>query len=153
MAEAAGAGLRGAAIWRAARSLIGTRFRLHGHDPRSGLDCVGLASVAATLAGARIDPPTRYALRGGDAVDWEAALRRAGLEPVAAGAHAVGDILLIAGGRDQLHLAVAGAASHIHAHRGLGRVVETPGAPAGTIAGRWRVAAARFAGPKPGAAG
>lgn len=103
-----------------------------------GLDCVGVALVAARRAGAHVTAPDRYALRGGDADQWNASLAGCGLEAVDT-VGAAGDIVLIDCGRRQFHLAVAGAASAIHAHRGLGRVVETPGLPEGTVVGRWRV--------------
>jgi cell wall-associated NlpC family hydrolase len=133
---------RGERIFAEARRLVGTRFRLHGRDPAFGLDCVGLALVAARRAGAAVTAPDRYALVGGSAESWAEALVRCGLDRVAAAG--AGDIVLIDCGRRQFHLAVAGPTSAVHAHRGLGRVVETPGLPAGALVGAWRVPARLF---------
>jgi len=127
----------GPRIWDAARALVGCRFRLHGRDPDYGLDCVGVALVAARTAGASVAGPDRYGLRGGSAAGWNQALGACGLKRVARAEP--GDIVLIDCGREQFHLAVAGPASCVHAHRGLGRVVETPGLPEGAVVGLWRV--------------
>ncbi len=135
---------RGARIFAEARGLVGCRFRLHGRDPALGLDCVGVAWVAARRAGAVVAAPDRYALIGGSAGDWNAALARCGLVGVAE--PGAGDIVLIDCGRRQFHLAVAGATSAVHAHRGLRRVVETPGLPEGAVVGVWRVPARLFGG-------
>lgn len=123
-------------IWEAALELVGVPFRLHGRDPGLGLDCVGVARVAV---GARVEVPERYGFRGGSAKSWSAAIDACGM--VRRGdTGGVGDVVLIDCGRGQFHVAVAGPASAVHAHRGLGRVVETPGLPAGAVVGRWRLA-------------
>ncbi len=44
-----------------------------------------------------------------------------------------GDIALITCGHGQYHVALLGPDSHIHAHAGLRRVVETPGWPDGVV--------------------
>jgi len=135
---------RGARVFAEARSLVGCRFRLHGRDPALGLDCVGVVLVAARRAGAAVAAPDRYALVGGCAEDWNAALAAAGLSRVAT--PGMGNIVLIDCGRRQFHLAVVGTTSTVHAHRGLGSVVETPGLPDGVVVGRWRVSAQMFGG-------
>jgi cell wall-associated NlpC family hydrolase len=53
----------GERVAAAALALVGTPFRLHGRDPLTGLDCVGLAACALTMAGLTTQPPRRYALR------------------------------------------------------------------------------------------
>lgn len=121
-----------AEIAAAARGCIGARFRPHGRDPAHGLDCVGVAAVAfgRTVAG-------DYPLRGGRAEAIGARIGAAGLvaiDPMAAGA---GDLVMIAAGPGQLHLAVLTAAGFVHADAGLRRVVETPGRPDRAI-GAWR---------------
>lgn len=129
--------LAGEAVWRAAAALVGTPFRLHGHDPATGLDCVGLVAAAHRAVG--YDPaaiPAGYRIRDCDAdavARWLAAtaLRRV------AGAAAAGDVLLCAMGHRQMHLAIDGVGRCVHAHAGLRRVVLMPGAP-GTVVGRWR---------------
>jgi murein DD-endopeptidase / murein LD-carboxypeptidase len=106
-----------------ARALLGTRFRLHGRDPETGLDCVGLVALAHDLRG---DVPNGYALRNSDAGRWchivdQFACRRA------PGALHPGDILMLHAGPAQLHLGIWAGASLIHADARLDRIVELPG--------------------------
>jgi hypothetical protein len=49
-----------------------------------------------------------------------------------------GDAVLMQVARDQLHLGVLTSAGFVHAHAGLGRVVETPGAPEWLVIGVYR---------------
>ena len=116
---------------RAAEALVGSRFRLHGRDAATGLDCVGV--VAAAVGGAAV--PTGYALRGGDPVRigalLDARFRRAS-------GRRAGDVLLFAVGAGQLHLAVASAGGFVHADAGLGRVVERGGVAPWALVGAWR---------------
>lgn len=116
-----------------AAALIGTRFRLHGRDPATGLDCVGLVACAAGAAA-----PTGYALRGGDPARVAQALHAAGFAPAAAGTRP-GDVLLMRPGPGQLHLGIRSRHGLIHADAGLGRVVERPGEPDWEIIGTWRL--------------
>jgi murein DD-endopeptidase / murein LD-carboxypeptidase len=118
-------------IEAAALALVGARFRLHGRDLATGLDCVGVAAAAAG-----VDAPSGYALRGGDAAMIADLIERAGLVAVA-GAQA-GDILLMRTGPGQLHLGVRTAGGMVHADAGLRRVVERPGPPEWEILGQWR---------------
>ena len=115
----------------AARAAVGARFRLHGRDPVSGLDCVGLAALALG-----IEAPTGYALRGGDADEvstrLDAMLARAD-------GMAAGDLLLLRTGPGQLHLAIRTEGGVVHADAGLRRVVERPGALPWPVLGSWRV--------------
>ncbi len=129
---------RGERVWTAAQALVGTRFRLHGRDAASGLDCVGL--VTRVLADAGVDPgavPDAYRIDSADVGSVADGLARAGL--VQATDARCGDVLLLRLARRRLHLAIAGPDAIIHAHAGLRRVVLTPGDPPGKIAGRWRV--------------
>ena len=131
----------GQAAWSAGLGLLGVPFRLHGRDPASGLDCVGL--VAAAYAAAGYAPallPDRYRLRGEDAASVLRWLTDAGLV-AAHGAVQPGDVALSAMGFGQLHLMLLAPDGALHAHAGLGRVVLTPGAPPGRVTGRWRVLA------------
>ncbi|HEX4847500.1 MAG TPA: hypothetical protein VFV30_05115, partial [Novosphingobium sp.] len=51
-----------------------------------------------------------------------------------------GDVVLLAPGPAQFHLAIAAAdGAWIHAHAGLRRVVREPGLPAGTQTHHWRL--------------
>jgi lipoprotein Spr len=117
----------------AARELVGTRFRLHGRDPATGLDCVGVVGCALGRSG---DAPTGYAMRGGSAGGFIAMLAAAGLVRVTAAEP--GDVLLIEAGPRQYHLAIRTAAGFVHADAGLRRVVETPGMPRWPVAGIFR---------------
>ncbi|MCI4589838.1 C40 family peptidase [Sphingobium sp. BYY-5] len=114
-----------------ARALIGVPFRLHGRD-RAGLDCVGLAALAI----GRVDVPCAYGLRSGDVARAEGWLRAAGLRRVASGR--AGDLALVQPGPLQLHLMIGTGEGFVHAHAGLGRVVEMPGASPWPIMGWWR---------------
>ncbi len=133
-----------AAIVAAARSAIGTPFRLHGRDPALGLDCVGLVVVALRAGGATGAAPDGYALRSGDADAVAAMIVSAGL--MAATDAQPGDVLLCRAGPGQLHLAIDGgvggdcsSGSIIHADAQLRRVVERPGSPPWPVIGRWRI--------------
>ncbi|USI71478.1 peptidoglycan endopeptidase [Sphingomonas morindae] len=132
--------MSGAVVARARRCL-GTAFRGHGRRPGEALDCVGLAAFALAVP----DPPGGYALRGGGAAGAAAAIGAAGLAPVRDGG-LPGDLLLLATGPHQLHLAIASAAGFIHADAGLGRVVEVPGPPPWPVIGRFRRATRRAGG-------
>jgi murein DD-endopeptidase / murein LD-carboxypeptidase len=116
-----------------ARALVGTRFRLHGRDPASGLDCVGLI-VCACPAITR--PPEGYALRGGTA-DGFAAMFIANGMVERQGEPQPGDILLLQPSAAQFHLGVWSGESLIHADGVLRRVVETPGALAWPVVSGW----------------
>jgi cell wall-associated NlpC family hydrolase len=108
-----------------ARALAGTRFRLQGrgHD---GLDCVGVVLETFGLAAETIR--RNYSLKG----DHEADVRRGLAEhfrEISVRKLSPGDVMLMKVADDQLHLAVRTAAGFVHAHAGIGRVVETPGLP------------------------
>jgi hypothetical protein len=79
--------------------------------------------------------PVGYPLRGWGRERIEAALAVAGFGRVED--RRDGDVALIALAAGQFHLGVMGAASFVHAHAGLRRVVETP-VDAALAAVRWR---------------
>lgn len=111
----------------AARAGVGTRFRPQGRSVGIGLDCIGVALLAAAGARVRLGPVPAYAL-GGDHGDLLAVtLRALGLRAVRRGK--AGDLIEFHLGPGHRHLAVISEAGIIHAHAGLGRVVEGP-APA-----------------------
>ena len=116
-----------------ARALIGTRFRLHGRDPASGLDCVGLI-VCACPAITR--PPEGYALRGGASAGFAAMFIANGMKE-REGEPRVGDVLLLQPSAAQFHLGIWSGESLIHADGVLRRVVETPGALAWPLVSGW----------------
>lgn len=119
------------AVESAARRLLGSRFRLHGRDPETGLDCVGLVA-AATGALA----PSGYALRSANAEIVAAGLEAVGL--VRATDERPGDVVLMRVGPAQLHLGIRTRAGLIHADAGLRRVVERPGTIEWEVVGSWR---------------
>ncbi|MGI9376444.1 MAG: C40 family peptidase [Tsuneonella suprasediminis] len=126
-----------ARIAQAAERLVGVPFRLHGRDPASGLDCVGVVGAALSAARGPVELPIGYALRNTSSGDYRAWAARAGLIP-ASGPVEPGDILLVRPGPAQLHLLVAVCGDRfVHAHVGLRRVVATPGAPQWPVAGCW----------------
>jgi lipoprotein Spr len=114
-----------------ARSAIGARFRLHGRDPATGLDCVGLAGFAFAA-----EVPRDYTLRNGDVARVRAFV--AGIGLIEAEGVAAGDLLLLRAGPGQVHLAIDSGGGIIHADAMLRRVVERPGTNWPVI-GRWRV--------------
>ena len=130
--------MTGADLARAAQDLIGAPFRLHGRDPASGLDCVGLLGAAMARCGQPINLPTGYTLRLSDPAPW--LLDPAILGYATASAPILqGDVVLLQLGAAQFHLAIAAALrGWIHAHAGLRRVVLTPQLPEGRIAHHWR---------------
>lgn len=114
---------RGEEIAAAARGCVGTPFRLHGRVPGRGLDCVGLVAHVGRSLGLTAHDETAYGLSGSEE-RLEAGLARAGLVRVAVADAQVGDVLLFDMQRRLLHVAVMSGHGIIHAHRGLGRVVE-----------------------------
>lgn len=130
----------GEALARAAQALVGTRFRLHGRDPATGLDCVGLAAAALAAIGRVCVAPACYALRNSDIAQALAFAPGAGLHE-AEGPVRTGDVLLVQSGPAQHHLVIAASGGRlIHAHAGLRRVVATPGPLAWPILHHWRLA-------------
>ncbi|HEX7875161.1 MAG TPA: peptidoglycan endopeptidase [Sphingobium sp.] len=123
-------------IVAAARDLVGAPFRLHGRSGERGVDCVGLAALAFVRAGHRGEPPRGYGLRSGDEARTRHWLEQAGLRGVDEAR--AGDLALVRPGPLQLHLMIVTPGGHIHAHAGLGRVVETPGASPWPVIGHWR---------------
>ena len=62
--------MTGAKLARAAMALVGCRFRLHGRDPASGLDCVGVLHAALASCGRSVSLPDTYTLRLRDPAPW-----------------------------------------------------------------------------------
>lgn len=120
----------------AALAAVGARFRLHGRDPASGLDCVGLVAHALTAAGWEGEVPTGYAIRGRSAAAIAASLDA---RLVRCDGERPGDILLVAAGPAQFHLGVRTRTGLVHADAGLRRVVERPGAVPWPLIGAWRI--------------
>ncbi len=123
-------------IVAAARDLVGVRFRLQGRCRARGLDCIGLAALALAEAGHRCAVPRGYGLRSGDEPLARRWLELAGLRAVEQARP--GDMALVRPGPLQLHLMIVTPGGHVHAHAGLGRVVETPGQSPWPVIGHWR---------------
>lgn len=133
------AATHGERIAAAASSLIGARFRPGGHDPETGLDCVGviLAALAATGRAAPLLPP--YTMRRTQLTPFDRLAAGQGLRDVA-GRSEAGDVLVFRTGAAQWHAAVALDDGRIvHAHAALRRVVGSPVPPDWTIARHWRL--------------
>ncbi len=123
-------------IVAAARSAIGAPFRLHGRSVETGLDCVGLVARALIAAGHKGGAPDGYGLRGGDVARFGDGLRAAGLRRVRI--VRAGDVVLVRAGPAQFHLMLRTDAGFVHAHAGLGRVVEMPGDSPWPVISLWR---------------
>jgi murein DD-endopeptidase / murein LD-carboxypeptidase len=115
-----------------ALSLIGAPFRLHGRDPVTGLDCVGVAALAFGVR----DVPRGYSVRTADGAGVVALIDAAGLKRVRR-EPAAGDLVLLKSGPAQCHLVVMTAVGFVHADAGIGRVVETPGPPPWPVIAVW----------------
>ncbi|MBB4633658.1 peptidoglycan endopeptidase [Sphingosinicella soli] len=124
-------------IARAARACVGTRCRVQGRVPGLALDCIGVAIAAAKGAGLSLSVPHDYCLSADNRDRLAAGLAGAGCLP-RDGKPLAGDLALIAVAPAQHHLAVCCGDTFVHAHFGLGRVVEAPLPP------EWTPAAWRF---------
>lgn len=127
-----------AALAAAAESLVGARFRLHGRNPGTGLDCIGLLSAALTRAGASPALPTGYSLRLRDLDQWLPDPATLGFAR-AVGPCRAGDVVMLQPAAVQFHLAIASNVGWVHAHAGLHRVVLQPDRPGGTLLHHWRL--------------
>lgn len=136
----------GAALALAAQAMVGCRYRLHGRDPATGLDCVGVLAAALVAIGRTPALPGGYPLRSSATPDLAGLAGNHGFVPVAPVAGIdPGEVWLLRPGPGQWHLALVApdAAGLIEAHAGLRRVVRTPlpALSAGDCAPmRWRLA-------------
>lgn len=131
--------MTGQALAAAAAALVGSRFRLHGRDPETGLDCIGLLAAALAGCGRPLTLPTGYPLRLRALSGWlpdAAACGFCAAEPP----FLPGDVVMMQPGPAQFHLAIAAPErGWIHAHAGLRRVVQDCDLPAGPIIHHWRL--------------
>ncbi|HQV04232.1 MULTISPECIES: hypothetical protein [unclassified Novosphingobium] len=124
---------------QAAEGLVGTRFRLHGRDPATGLDCIGLLEAALARLNRKVTLPGGYPLRLVGLDHWLPDPAECGFADAAL-PFEPGDVVLLRPATGQVHLAIAGTGSDwIHAHAGLRRVVSTPQIPTGPILHHWRL--------------
>lgn len=122
-----------------ARACVGTPYRLHGRDPATGLDCAGLVLACLARVGRVVAFPTGYRLHTVDISGLLELADRTMPGPAALPAEA-GDVFLVRPGPAQHHLLVAlDAASFVHAHAALRRVVETPFPSPWPILRHWRL--------------
>ena len=124
---------------QAAEALEGVPFRLHGRDPATGLDCIGLLGAAMARAGRPIALPSGYPWRLRELTRWLPNSQSCGFGEVS-GDFRRGDVVLLQPGPAQFHLAIAAHDLRwVHAHAGLRRVVIAAEMPAGPIAAHWRL--------------
>jgi cell wall-associated NlpC family hydrolase len=129
----------GEALAQAAEALAGSRFRLHGRDPATGLDCVGLLAAALRAIGRPAPLPTGYAWRSRTLPALADIVRACGFAPSAAPL-LPGDVMLLRPAPCQHHCAIAASDGRfVHAHAGLRRVVVMPGPPVWPVLYRWRL--------------
>lgn len=125
-------------LGQAAAGFVGVPFRLHGRDPVTGVDCVGLVLLSLRSIGIGVATTPAYALRQIGREFPEDLIEQAGFAQ-AGGAVQPGDLLLTRPGPAQLHLLIAAPGTcAIHAHAGLGRVVVTPMPLPWPIVRKWR---------------
>ncbi len=126
----------------AAEGFLGATFRLHGRDPLTGFDCLGLVLVAMAEIGRPAHLVLSYGLRNLDPERFMRLPEAAGFAETTAPLEA-GDVLLLEAGPAQLHLAIVGLEGGVvHAHAGLGRVVLTPFPLPWPVVRQWRLRAA-----------
>jgi cell wall-associated NlpC family hydrolase len=126
---------------QAAEKFAGAPFRLHGRDPQTGLDCIGLLEAAFTACGMDARLPTGYSLRTGWWQDLESHAARLGFVPCKAPV-SPGDIFLLRPSPVQMHFAIASTAPGlmVEAHAGLRKVVISPVPDVSVFAWHWRLA-------------
>ena len=133
--------VQGAALALAAERLIGSPFRLHGRDPASGLDCVGVLAAAMAATGIDAGLPGDYALRMRDIGKFTRRSAEFGFV-ACEGPASAGDVLLFHVGPCQYHLAIcADGGGLVHAHAGLRRVVRSAALTDWAVVGHWRLGA------------
>ncbi len=123
------------AIVAAVRACVGTRFRPQGRIAGVGLDCIGVALIAAAAAECPAMAPA-YALGGDHETRLDAAVAALGCAMVPDPRD--GDLLVLAPGPGRRHLAVVTDRGVVHAHAGVRRVVEGPLDPAWIYIAAWR---------------
>ena len=117
-----------------AQSALGARFALNGASIEGGFDCVGLTAFCYGLDPATL--PRRMGLGRAAPTVWHEALAKAGFIPTIIAQ--IGDLLLLDCGRGRWHLAIAVERGLIHAHAGLGRVVQAATPAPMTLLARYR---------------
>jgi cell wall-associated NlpC family hydrolase len=123
----------------AAEDLVGSPFRLHGRDPASGIDCIGLVGEALRRCGRTAVLPRGYRLRMCDPAPLLHFAVANGFRPTV-GAIEAGDVVLVHFNGMQPHVLVAlDQNAFVHAHAGLRRVIRQNGPYPALPLGRWRL--------------
>lgn len=117
-----------------ARELVGARFRPQGRGAE-GIDCVGVVLTTFGIAPANVR--SDYRLRGVHEAEVLQSLGRY-FRRVRPRELRAGDVMALRVRGDQSHLAVRTESGFVHAHAGIGRVVETPGMPEWPLIGVYR---------------
>ena len=127
----------------AAAGLCGVPFRLHGRDPATGLDCVGLVAVSLERCGLAAATPDGYTLRALSVAPLLDYATRNGFVRCESGLPGEpGDLILLRLSAIQAHLAIGLVGEcFVHAHAGLGRVVIEHCPLPGEQVARWRLTA------------
>lgn len=135
----AGKGSAGEALAAAAEALVGAPFRLHGRDPATGLDCIGVLASALAALGRPAPLPNGYRMRTRFLPELAGIARACGFA-TACGSPRAGDVLILRMGPCQFHLAIAGSREgFVHAHAGINRVTLFDGPLEWPVAGHWRL--------------
>ena len=128
-----------AALADAAQALVGTPFLLHGRDPATGVDCVGLVLAAMATSGRVAQVPTNYGLAN-RSVDAVLPFAEQGGWHLCEGPARPGDLVLTRPGPARFHLLIArDESSFIHADAALGRVVRIAAPLRWPIIRHWRL--------------
>jgi cell wall-associated NlpC family hydrolase len=117
----------------AAHNCVGARFRLQGRDPAYGLDCVGLISYCAKLAGLPVADRLDYDVTT-DPTILSAHLIQSGFRKKTEGMLEPGDVVLLSFFGTPNHAAISSTSGIIHADMRLRKVVHHRLAPS------WRTA-------------
>lgn len=129
----------GADLARAARALVGVPFRLHGRDPATGLDCIGVLACALEAIGNTAALPNGYLLRQRADPAFDAIGQANGFIATS-GTVQPGDVLMVRPGPGQRHLLIACTPDlFVHAHLTLKRVVCGPLRMDWPRIGHWRL--------------
>lgn len=124
----------------AAIQLVGVPFRLHGRDPATGLDCVGVAYCALHQIGRFVSLPNDYKVCGGNIANFDEWAIQAGFVAVDSDTSMrCGDIILCATAVSQHHLMVWAGNGFVHAHASLRRVVLMPAPSPWPVLAHWRM--------------
>lgn len=117
---------KGQQLASTALELLGVPFRLHGREPETGLDCVGLLLACLEAVGISGMSPQGYGLRNRSIDRWLALATQWDLIE-AEGPMVAGDVLVSRPGPLQHHIMIVQSdGSVVHSHAGLRRVVREP---------------------------